>query len=297
MDPKLLKERESFMKRAFALPVVEKRKEITPEFDRKSSSRNNHESGGQATKKKRYDFNNSGSKSNDFSMFDSKPSVPVHNFSILTKIVNSMKDRYLNGDSEALTFDELLDETNQLDLNSRQKQWLLTEALLNNPRIRATEDSKYAYKPIFNLRDKKSLLRLLEKYDSRGLGAVSYEDVKESLPNAERIIKHLADRNQLILITRPVDKKKILFINNMSLNFSVDEEFQKSWRSIAVEGMDESKIEEYLKSHGISSMQDLNLRKSTLPIQKRKEKKKRQNFKKLNNHLDGLLEDYSDKQP
>ncbi|OTF78024.1 transcription initiation factor IIE subunit beta-like protein [Euroglyphus maynei] len=208
-----------------------------------------------------------------------------------------MKERYLNGDSEALTFEELLDETNQLDLSSRQKQWLLTEALPDNPRITINDSGKYAYKPVFNIRDRKSLIRLLEKYDSRGLGAIAYEDIKESLPNADRIIKFLAEKNQLIVITRPVDKKKILFINNLSLSFNVDEEFQKAWRSIAVEGMDETKIEEYLKNHGISSMQDMNIRKS-IPIQKRKDTKKRKsNFRKLNNHLDGLLQDYSDKQP
>ena len=72
-----------------------------------------------------------------------------------------------------------------------------------------------------------------------------------------------------------IDKKKILFYNDLSLCFNVDEEFQKSWRSIAVEGMDESKIEDYLKNQGISSMQDVNLKRSSVPLHKRKENKKR----------------------
>lgn len=33
-------------------------------------------------------------------------------------------------------------------------------------------------------------------------------------------------------------------------------EFQKLWRSIPVDSMDEEKIEEYLKRQGISSMQE-----------------------------------------
>lgn len=294
MDQNLKRERELFMKKAFALPVVEKRKNENT-FENEKSTNNANFNGPSQTKKKKFDFNSSSIGSNNF--FPTKSSYPVHNFSILTKIVNSMKDRYLNGDSEALSFDELLDETNQLDLSARQKQWLLNEALPNNPRIQITEESKYAYKPVFNLKDRRSLMRLLEKYDSRGMGAISYEDVKESLPNADRIIKFLSEKDQLIVITRPVDKKKLLFINNNALNFNVDEEFQKAWRSISVEGMDEAKIEEYLKNHGISSMQDVNLRKSSMPIQKRKDKKRKQNFKKLNNHLDDLLQDYSDKQP
>lgn len=38
-------------------------------------------------------------------------------------------------------------------------------------------------------------------------------------------------------------------------------EFQKYWRSVAVEGLDEAKIEEYLTRNGISSMQDAGVRK------------------------------------
>lgn len=283
MDPALLRERELFKKKAFALPVVENRNKYKQEDDPAPAKKRIRKEGPVAN-----------SAAANFSSF--KSSVPPHNFSILAKIVNSMKERYLNGDSEALTFNELLDETNQLDLSVKQKQWLLQESLPHNPRILLTEDNRYAYKPVFKLKSKISLLRLLEKYDTRGLGCVSYDDVKESLPNAEKLIKQLVDKNEIIVVVRPIDKKKMLFKNDMSLVFNVDEEFQKAWRSISVEGIDESKIEDYLKNHGINSMQDMNLKKS-MPIHKRKDNKKRKaNFKKLNNHLGDILQDYSDKQ-
>ena len=35
-----------------------------------------------------------------------------------------------------LSLDEILDETNQLDVSSKTKQWLYTEALGNNPKIK-----------------------------------------------------------------------------------------------------------------------------------------------------------------
>lgn len=38
-------------------------------------------------------------------------------------------------------------------------------------------------------------------------------------------------------------------------------EFQKLWRSVPVDSMDEEKIEEYLKRQGISSMQDVGPKK------------------------------------
>jgi hypothetical protein len=40
-----------------------------------------------------------------------------------------MKSRHMEGLDHPLTLDEILDETNQLDVTGKTKQWLLTEAL------------------------------------------------------------------------------------------------------------------------------------------------------------------------
>ena len=50
-------------------------------------------------------------------------------------------------------------------------------------------------------------------------------------------------------MTRPIDKKQVVFYNDRSSDFMVDEEFQKLWRSVAVDGIDDKKIEEYLEKH------------------------------------------------
>jgi predicted transport protein len=54
-------------------------------------------------------------------------------------------------------------------------------------------------------------------------------------------------QNEIIYISRPIDKKKIVFYNDKTAALPVDEEFQKLWRSVAVESMDDQKIEEYLE--------------------------------------------------
>ena len=41
----------------------------------------------------------------------------------------------------------------------------------------------------------------------------------------------------------------------MFLKFHVDDEFQKLWRSIAVDSLDDMKIEEYLEKTGFAFMQ------------------------------------------
>ncbi|KPP77622.1 transcription initiation factor IIE subunit beta-like [Scleropages formosus] len=168
------------------------------------------------------------------------------------------------------------------------------KALASNPKIEV-RDGKYSFKPKHNLKDKKALLRLLDKHDQLGLGGVLLEDVEEGLPNAHKAIKALGD--QIIFVTRP-DKKKILFYNDKHCQFVVDEEFQKLWRSIPVDSMDEEKIEEYLKKQGISSMQETGPKKA-MPMQKRKKPgtQKKRRFKTHNDHLAGVLEDYSEGVP
>lgn len=49
-----------------------------------------------------------------------------------------------------------------------------------------------------------------------------------------------------------MDKKKVLFYNDRTANLPIDEEFQKLWRSVAVDAMDDAKIEEYLDKQGKS---------------------------------------------
>ena len=128
----------------------------------------------------------------------------------------------------------------------------LLQALVNNPKIEVI-DGKYAFKPKYNLKDKKALLRLLDQHDQGSLGGILLEDIEEGLPNSQKAVKALGDH---ILFVNHPDKKKILFFNDKSCQFSVDEEFQKLWRGVTVDSMDEEKTEEYLKRQGISSTQD-----------------------------------------
>lgn len=105
------------------------------------------------------------------------------------------------------------------------------------------------------------------------------------------MLKHRA--SEIIFITRPIDKKKVLFYNDRSANFAVEEEFAKLWRSTTVDAMDDAKIEEYLEKQGIRSMQDHGIKKPLIPKRKKAPLKKRQ-FKRPrdNEHLADILETY-----
>lgn len=284
MDPALLRDRELFKKRALSTPAVEKRSAASESKKKKAKL----DIGGTSSSKQSSDGSNG-----SFNL-KSLSGSSNYKFGVLAKIVNYMKTRHQRGDTHPLTLEEILDETQHLDIGMKQKQWLMSEALVNNPKIDIV-DGKYAFKPKYNLKDKKALLRLLDKHDQRGLGGILLDDIEEGLPNSQKAIKALGD--QIIFVTRP-DKKKILFYNDKSCQFTVDEEFQKLWRSVPVDSMDEEKIEDYLKRQGISSMQDSGPKK-VVPVQKRKKanSQKKRRFKTHNDHLAGVLKDYTDVTP
>ncbi|VTJ83132.1 Hypothetical predicted protein [Marmota monax] len=245
MDPSLLRERELFKKRALSTPVVEKRS-VSSESSSSSSKKKKAkvEHGGSSGSKQNSDHSNGSFNLKALS------GSSGYKFGVLAKIVNYMKTRHQRGDTHPLTLEEILDETQHLDIGLKQKQWLMTEALVNNPKIKVV-DGKYAFKPKYNLKDKKALLRLLDQHDQRGLGGILLEDIEEGLPNSQKAVK-----------------------------------------------MDEEKIEEYLKRQGISSMQESGPKK-VAPIQRRKKpaSQKKRRFKTHNEHLAGVLKDYSDITP
>lgn len=286
MDAALLKEREAFKKRAIATPAVENRKKKESSFSNEPPKKKSKQSTAS---------NSSRSKqSSDPFSYKTLPGSSQYRFGMLAKVVKYMKQRHLEGDTYPLSIDEILDETNQLDVGSKQRHWLVTEALVNNPKVVLLPDGKYVYKPAYNIKDKKSLLRLLDKHDQKGMGGIFLEDIQESLHNADKAIKLLGD--SLLCITRPIDKKKIMFYNDKNFQLEVDEEFQKLWRSVAVDGIDESKIEEYLEKQGITSMQDQGIKKlNPVPKRRKPSQKKARNFKRHNDHMGDILQDYSDK--
>ncbi|XP_033112338.1 transcription initiation factor IIE subunit beta-like isoform X2 [Anneissia japonica] len=288
MEKSLLDQHEAFHKRKLAVPVIEKRKPKT-------------EAGSQPpTKKKRPipDFRNdrhnknrgaiSGHGGFNYKMFQG---TSKNKFKILANIINFMRDRFKRGCNYSLTVDEILDETNMLDVSTANKAWLTNDALPNNPKI-TVEDGGYKYKPKFSIRGKKELLRLLDNHDQHGKGGILLDEVIDSLPHAEKKIEDLGD--QVIIVTRPLDKKKVLFYNDKDCQLEIDEEFKKLWRSIAVDSIDENKIDEYLKKQGITSMQDSGVKKFT-PVQKRRKGGKKRKIKQLlNEHVADQLKDYTE---
>lgn len=179
MDPALLRERELFKKRALTTPTVEKKKKE----QEKDTSRDD-----QYKKKTKSSIVSTGPKL-DMVNYKTMIGSTQYKFGVLAKIVKHMRARHQDGDDHPLTLEEILDETNQLDIGSKVKTWLQTEALLKNPKIDVTPDGRFAFKAMYKIKDKKSLLRLLKQQDLKGLGGILLEDIQESLPHCDKHLK------------------------------------------------------------------------------------------------------------
>jgi transcription initiation factor TFIIE subunit beta len=59
--------------------------------------------------------------------------------------------------------------------------------LVSNPKIETTQDGRYRFKPPYKVRDREGLLKLLT--DFQGYGGIFLEDIQESLPNHEYVLK------------------------------------------------------------------------------------------------------------
>ncbi|XP_040583380.1 transcription initiation factor IIE subunit beta [Lepeophtheirus salmonis] len=299
MDRALLREREAFKNRAMAVPVVENKK--LKKNDGSAAERKAKkiaETGGGLSKsaKSKFDMQQyrAASAASGASPFGGYSGASSTQFSVLAKIVRHMKTRHMDGEDHPLTLEEILDETNQLDVSSRTKNWLFTEALKNNPKIEV-KNGTYIFKAPYNVTSKKTLIKLLKHHDLKGLGGIFLEDLAESLPKCDKIIRNLLDDEKIVIISRSADRKKVVFLLDPSVDIQVDEEFRKLWRSVAVEGTDDAKIAEYLEKQGIRSMADNGIKKVfTNPRMRKKAIKRKARAPKDNEHMKDILEDYNE---
>lgn len=289
MDPRLLKEHASFKKRSLATPSVESRKT-------KDKIKSRKEDVNKKSQKRSYSAASSSLPKTANSSFDYKTVTlrPKNRFTVLATIVNEMKRRHLEGEFEPLSIDEILDRIKYTDIDPNDKSWLANQALINNDRL-TIKGGKFLFKPVYHMKNKRQFIDVLQKHYNEGGGGLLYDDVEESLPSAEKIVRSTTNKNIVLKVTRPTDKKIVLFHNDIQHSMVVDEKFKELWRHSSVEGMGEGDIENYLVNHGISTMKDSAFRKPPVTVQKKKSSQKKKQFKIQNVHLEqGLLKDFND---
>lgn len=206
-----------------------------------------------------------------------------------------MKQRHQRKENYPIGLEDILEEIQEGDLSSKIKNILDTHTLLNNPKIESRiEDGlrKYTFKPFYNIRNRKDLINLVKDSQMKAAGGVLLDDVQESVPDADEMLKKIGDE---IIVMVGKGKKKVLYYNdkNTADNIVVEEDIVKYWRDVAVDGMDETKIDDYLEKQGIASMKDLFASNRMQVTGKRKGSGKGRQVKKHNDHMGGVLTEYN----
>jgi transcription initiation factor TFIIE subunit beta len=240
MDPSLLRQHKDFKKRAYAVPVVENKPgKPTVSTEPKPKKKKVRPKG----------FVSSALRAPSVVGSTSAQFKTKNKFGVLKIMMDKLKERHMSHErhishetDDPLSLEELLEETGYSDIQQSIKDWL-PNALRLNPKVTTTEDDRYKFKPLYQINNREKLLNLLRDHAEKGLGGVKLEDVQESYPRVEKSLKALADK--VISITR-LDKEVILFYNNPEVSLQVDEEFQKLWRSVSVEGLGDLDIEKHL---------------------------------------------------
>ena len=64
--------------------------------------------------------------------------------------------------------------------------------MLNNPKIESKiEDGvrKYTFKPFYNIRNRRDLVNLVKEQQMKAAGGVLFDDVQESVPDVDEMLK------------------------------------------------------------------------------------------------------------
>lgn len=290
MDPELLRQRAAFKKHASRTMSVQQRP--APTSGSASHSTYNADDHKKKKKPRAPKEEQAAVKALDFDYKTAVSHSNAANFGTMAKIVDYMKKRHLNAQHWSLSLQEILDEIQVFDLNKKSETWLL-EALPNNPRLQIDSEGKFVFKPKYKIKNKTTLLGVLEKFHADAKGGLLLTDLNECIPNGERVLEALGDK--IILVPTQVNKRrdKVFFINDQSLDIELDDDFRGLWRNVSVDHLDEKKIEEYLQKHGIDTMRDLAPKKLVNGPPKRKGQKRKLNNSKVQNmHLADVLKDY-----
>lgn len=208
-----------------------------------------------------------------------------------------MKERFMRKENYPISLEEILEEIKpQIEANTKTRQILDNQILVNNPKLESKfEDGvrKYWFKPTYVLNKPRDLVALIRDQQSKAHGGILLEDVQDSMPNADEVIKKLGDE---IVVLTGKSKKKVLYYadKNSADHIAVEEDLVRYWREVPVDALDENKIEDYLEKQGIASMKDNNgANKDHLPAPGRKSTTKGRQSKKHNDHLKGVLNEYN----
>ncbi|CAF1115545.1 unnamed protein product [Rotaria sp. Silwood1] len=228
--------------------------------------------------------------------YDSSSTSSKSPFLMLKNIVEKLQERFSTGQNDPLTLDEIIQECS-LTINSSDKHWLASQALLSNEKIDVkTIDGihRFVYKPALDLKDpkKSSILKLLKARHENCEGAITVEDVRDSIEKlrADKIIESVIANGHVVKVKS--NKREVLFYTDNDPSFRINPKFIDSWRKISVEHLTNEQISGFIDQKGHYSLT------TNAPKQLKLQKPLKRGCQGLatvkhNQHIADQLKDYS----
>ena len=151
-------------------------------------------------------------------------------------------------------------------------------------------EGTYSYRPIHNIRTADDLLAFLQSQPT-ALG-LQVKEMKDGWPGAERAIDDLEMQGKLLVTRNKKDNHaKMVWLDDPSLDFPVDEEFQTLWHRIKLP--EPGALADELEKAGLQPANKSRGVKIKVVEQQKKTKKPRKGGKTTNTHMMNVLRDYS----
>lgn len=151
-------------------------------------------------------------------------------------------------------------------------------------------EGTYSYRPIHNIRTAQDLLGFLQS-QATALG-LQVKEMKDGWPGAEAAIDDLEGQGKLLVTRNKKDNHaKMVWLDDPSLRFPVDDEFQILWHRIKLP--EPGALADELEKAGMQPANKSRGLKVKVVEPQKKTKKARRGGKTTNTHMENVLRDYS----
>ena len=151
-------------------------------------------------------------------------------------------------------------------------------------------EGTFSFRPAHDILNPDKLLGHLQSQPTfKGL---SVRELKDGWNGAEESIDELEDQGKLLVTRNKKDNHaKMVWPNDPSLSFTIDEEFQLIWHKIKLP--ESGALADELEREGLTPANKSRVVKANPVKQEKKTKKPRRGGKTTNSHMVGVLRDYS----
>ncbi|KAL8949483.1 MAG: hypothetical protein Q9222_004406 [Ikaeria aurantiellina] len=211
---------------------------------------------------------------------------------IMTQITYAIE--YLKSKTTPQTLSDIL---SYLSMQTREESYkrAIEKILIRHDKVnyepkREGSAALFSFRPAHNIRSPESLLRYLQaQQTAQGL---SVKELRDGWPEAEDAITQLEIEDKLLVTRNKKDNHaRTVWLNDPSLTFEVDEEFQNIWHKIKLP--EPGALADELEREGLTPANKNRLMKKPVKVQEKTKRKARAGGKTTNVHMAGVLRDYS----